>query len=48
MVLGIKKEYCGVLHGTAGYHRVLGGTGVHWGGHWSVLRVLEGSGGTKH
>ena len=42
MVLGIKKEYCGVLLGTTGYWVVLGCTG----GHWLVLRVLEGSGGT--
>ena len=41
MVLGIKKEYCGVLHGTAGYYRVLGGTGVHWG----ALVGTEGTGG---
>ena len=31
MVLGIKKDYCGVLHSSAGYYRVLGGTWVHWG-----------------
>ena len=42
VVLGIKKESCGVLHGTAGYHRVLGGTGVHWGG---ALVGTEGTGG---
>ena len=41
MVLGIKKESCGVLHGTAGYYRVLGGTGVHWGG---ALVGTEGTG----
>ena len=31
MVLGIKKDYYGVLHSSAGYYRVLGGTWVHWG-----------------
>ena len=45
MVLGIKKDYYGVLHSSAGYYRVLGGTWVHWG-HWLVLRVQDGSGGT--
>ena len=42
MVLGIKKEYCGVLHGSPGYYRVLSGTGVHCG----VLFGTEGTRGT--
>ena len=42
VVLEAKKEYCVVLHGTAGYYRVLGGTGVHWG----VLVSTEGMGGS--
>ena len=40
MVLGIKKDYCGVLHSSAGYYRVLCGTWVHWG----VLVGTEGTG----
>jgi len=49
VVLGIKKEYCGVLHGTAGYCRVLGGTGVALvgtegtGGFWGYSVVPEGA-----
>ena len=46
VVLGIKKEYCGALHGTAGYYWVQGGTGVHRQ-YWLVLRVLGGFGGTE-
>ena len=41
MVLGIKKDYCGVLHSSAGYYRVLSGTWVHWG----ALVGTEGTGG---
>ena len=44
VVLGIKKDYCEVLHSSAGYYQVLGGTWVHWD--WLVLRVQDGFGGT--
>ena len=41
--------HCMVQLVTASYFWVLGGTGWYWGalgGHWLVLRVLEGYGGT--
>ena len=40
MVLGIKKDYCGVLHSSAGYYQVLSGTWVHLG----ALVGTEGTG----
>ena len=40
VVLGIKNDYCGVLHISAGNYRVLGGTWVHWG----ALVGTEGTG----